>query len=90
MSAIRHEQSQYVHNTFAFYTGIMTGNYKAFLLRLQREHSQDHWRVTLVDAFSGKEQHFASERALYIHLTHTLAQESLPSDEAVEDVKEKD
>ena len=58
----------------------MTGNYKAYLLRLQRGEGQDHWRVTLVDALSGEKQHFATERALLLHLMRILAEEA-PSTE---------
>jgi Tfp pilus assembly protein PilE len=57
----------------------MTGDYKAYLLRLQRGQAQGHWRATLVDAHSGQEQHFATERALFIYLMRMLAEEPPPS-----------
>ena len=66
----------------------MTGDYKAYLLRLQRGKTEAHWRATLVDAHSGKEQHFATERALLIHLLRTFEQSSLQSEES-ENKKDK-
>lgn len=66
----------------------MAGDYKAYLLRLQRGEAQAHWRATLVDAHSGKERHFASERALLIHLMGMLTQEP-PSRSQSEEDREK-
>jgi hypothetical protein len=62
----------------------MTSQYKAYLLRLQRGKAQLHWRVTLVDAFSGERKSFATERDLLIHLMQTLAIEA-PSTKSSED-----
>ena len=63
----------------------MTGDYKAYLLRLQRGEGQDHWRVTLIDALSGEKQQFTSERALLVHLMQIFAQKSLHLEESEEE-----
>ena len=75
----------HVHVTFASYTVFMTSDYKSYLIRLQRENGQKQWRATLIDALSGEKQHFASDRALLIHLMQTLARKSLHTEESEEE-----
>lgn len=68
----------------------MAGDYKAYLLRLQRGEGQEHWRATLVEVISGEKNYFATERALFIHLMRILAEETLPINEYKVDLHDDD
>jgi hypothetical protein len=46
----------------------MNKNYLAYLLRLQRNPTADHWRVTLENAHTGEVLRFASEQELMAFL----------------------
>ena len=50
----------------------MSTHYQAFLLRLQRGQGQSHWRVTLVNANTGKEIQFGNEREMFRYLAEFL------------------
>ncbi|MCA9963881.1 MAG: hypothetical protein KC423_06555 [Anaerolineales bacterium] len=51
----------------------MKNEYKAFLLRLQRNQGSDHWRVTIQNAHTGEITRFANEYEMLRFLTHLLA-----------------
>lgn len=65
----------------------MNPNYQSYLLRFQRQPSQKHWRVTLKDARTGCEHHFATEMEVLRYLLQQLSQSqlTLESDDANED-----
>jgi len=50
----------------------MSGEYLAFLLRLQRGQGQTQWRATMQNAQTGEILHFATERELLRYLMHVL------------------
>ena len=50
----------------------MSTEYQAFLLRLQRSKSSNHWRATLQNAHTGEIRHFATEREMLHHLLREL------------------
>ncbi|MEM7116073.1 MAG: hypothetical protein AAF614_26770 [Chloroflexota bacterium] len=47
-------------------------DYQAYLLRLERNANQTHWRVTLKDAHTGEQRHFANEEAFVLYLLASL------------------
>ncbi len=51
----------------------MSKEYRAYLLRLTRNKNDSHWRVTMKDAHSDKQVHFATERELVLYLLKTLS-----------------
>ena len=50
----------------------MSGEYLAFLLRLQRGQGQTQWRATMQNAQTGEILHFATERELLRYLMRVL------------------
>ncbi|MEM7116077.1 MAG: hypothetical protein AAF614_26790 [Chloroflexota bacterium] len=52
----------------------MTKQYEAYLVRLQRDEGQRHWRVTLINIHSGQQIHFRKEEALLAYLQRTLTE----------------
>ncbi len=50
----------------------MDKNYQAFLLRLQRYTSTNHWRASLENAHTGEVSHFANEKELLLYLHNAL------------------
>ena len=50
----------------------MSGEYLAFLLRLQRGQGQTQWRATMQNAQTGEILHFATERELLRYLMQVL------------------
>ena len=56
----------------------MSGEYLAFLLRLQRGQGQTQWRATMQNAQTGEILHFATERELLRYLLNILT--VVPSD----------
>ncbi len=50
----------------------MDNNYQAFLLRLQRYQSTNHWRASLENAHTGEILHFTTEKELLIYLHKIL------------------
>jgi len=56
----------------------MSGEYLAFLLRLQRGQGQTQWRATIQNAQTGEILRFATERELLRYLLNILT--VVPSD----------
>lgn len=50
----------------------MKSQYQAYLLRLQRNEGQMHWRVTMENAHTGELLRFATERELLRYLMKVL------------------
>lgn len=50
----------------------MDANYRAYLLRFQREGTQPNWRATLENAHTGETLQFSSEKKLLLYLIRTL------------------
>ena len=71
--------SRNVRVTFTLYNTLMTGEYQAYLLRLERGKGQQRWRATLENAQTGDVLHFASERDLLLHLLRALAHQGTPN-----------
>ena len=46
----------------------MNSQYHAFLLRLQRSETADHWRITLENAHTDEKIHFGNEEELMQYL----------------------
>lgn len=44
------------------------GNYLSYLLRIWKDNSDEEWRATLQDVFSGDSLHFATLPELYANL----------------------
>ena len=55
--------------------------YQAYLLRLQRESTQQHWRITLQHANNGEVLRFASELEFLPYLLDALEIEITPTQE---------
>lgn len=47
-------------------------HYQAYLVRFQRSGEQKHWRVTVQNAQTGEQQHFATEQELFHFLAYAL------------------
>jgi hypothetical protein len=52
----------------------MNAQYHAFLLRLQRHETAEHWRMTLENAHTGEKVHFATEEELMGYLWHIVGE----------------
>jgi hypothetical protein len=52
----------------------MNAQYHAFLLRLQRHETAEHWRMTLENAHTGEKVHFAIEEELMRYLWHIVGE----------------
>lgn len=51
----------------------MPEDYQAYLLRFQRNHGQQYWRVRLENALNGEVKQFATEREALRYLLQMLA-----------------
>ena len=50
----------------------VSAEYKSYLLRLQRNQVNEHWRASLQNAQTGELLHFANERELLRYLLQVL------------------
>ena len=55
-------------------------NYRAYLIRFQRNDEQSHWRVTLQNAQTGEVIQFATERQVLSFLLDTLKRDPSESE----------
>ncbi|MDX1416125.1 MAG: hypothetical protein R3293_18150 [Candidatus Promineifilaceae bacterium] len=59
----------------------MAREYKAYLIRLQRNSSREPWRATLQNAHTGEQMRFANEQAMLRHLIDLMATDPQDSEQ---------
>lgn len=63
----------------------MSEDYQAYLLRFQRSHGQQYWRVRLENARNGEVKQFATEREALRYLLQMLTFPTQSQSELCED-----
>ena len=56
-----------------------TQQYKAFLLRLQKDEGHAQWRATIENAQTGEQLRFANQNQMLRYLLNDLAEEPPPT-----------